>query len=308
MIPQEILDARKVVEDYKRLNQNTVKVVVRRCPKMKCIYYETVKVDENAVQFAQLYKEKKKVRKQEKHLGKQLMNAPKPKKEKVVKVKKERPKKYNTKGTTVDRKARMQKCFNLHQKGYSTDEISKVVGINYSMTRKDLRDYCKERKIKMLGDASVRVLKYVLQGMHKVQIMKELNITDKAVLFHFRKLIAYYPDLEINKQPRKTSYTTVRTDTIQRLLKEGKNTEEISDIMNIKEESVKNSIRRYEKKTGIFVNKVLTDTTEKVEKELNLGLNINQVSKKLNMHWHSVKYHVDKLQKNQIKTQKNNLK
>ena len=127
--------------------------------------------------------------------------------------------------------------------------------------------------------------------------MKELNVTDKTILYHFRKLIAYYPDLEINKQPRKTSYTTVRTDTIQRLLKEGKNTEEISDIMNIKEESVKDSIRRYEKKTGIFVNKVLTDTTEKVEKELNLGLNINQVSKKLNMHWHSVKYHVDKLQK-----------
>ena len=154
----------------------------------------------------------------------------------------------------------------------------------------------------MLGDASVRVLKFVLQGMHKKQIMEQLKVTDKAVLFHFRKLLKYYPDLEINREPRKTSYNTVRTDTVQRLLKEGKTTEEISDIMNIKEESVKDSIRRYEKKTGTFVNKVHTDTTEKVEKELNLGLNINKISKKLNMDWASVYYHVEKLQKNQIKT------
>ena len=293
MLSPELIEARKVVEDYKRLNKNTVKVVARTCPKMKSTYYETVKVDENAGQFAKLYKEKKRVKKQDKHLGKQLMNAPKPKKEIIKKV---RPKKYKTKGTTVDRKARMLKCFNLHKKGYSTGEISKVVGINYFMTRKDLTDYCKEHNIKILGDASVRVLKYVLKGMNKVQIMKELNVTDKTILYHFRKLQAYYPDLEINREPRKTSYNTVRTDTVQRLLKEGKTTEEISDIMNIKEESVKDSIRRYEKKTGTFVNKVHTDTTEKVEKELNLGLNINKISKKLNMNWTSVQYHVEKLE------------
>ena len=86
MLSPELIEARKVVEDYKRLNQNTVKVVARTCPKMKCTYYETVKIDENAGQFAQLYKAKKKVKKQVKHLGKQLMNAPKPKKEKVKKV------------------------------------------------------------------------------------------------------------------------------------------------------------------------------------------------------------------------------
>ena len=111
MLSPEVIEARKVQEDFKRLNLNTVKVVSRIDPKMKCRYYETVKVDENAVQFAQLYKEKKRVKKQNKHLGKQLMNAPKPKKEKVTQVKKERPKKYNTKGTTEDRKERMLQCF-----------------------------------------------------------------------------------------------------------------------------------------------------------------------------------------------------
>ena len=48
---------------------------------------------------------------------------------------------------------------------------------------------------------------------------------------------------------------------------------------------------------GTFVNKVHTDTTEKVKKLLNSGLNINQVSKKLNMHRNSINYHVEKLQK-----------
>ena len=100
MLSPEVIEARKVQEDFKRLNLNTVKVVQRICPKMKCRYYETIKVDENAGQFAQLYKEKKKVKKQTKHLGKQLMNAPKPKREKVPQVKKERSKNYGNKGTT----------------------------------------------------------------------------------------------------------------------------------------------------------------------------------------------------------------
>lgn len=297
MIPQETLDARKVVEDYKRLNQNTVKVVARRCPKMKSTYYETVKIDENAGQFAQLYKEKKKVRKQDRYSSK----VPKPKKEKVVREKKERPKKYNTKGRTEERTARMLKCFNLHKKGYSTDEIAKVVGLNYFMTRKDLTDYCKENKIKMLGDATIRVLKLVLKGKHKVQIMEALNVTDKNVLYHFRKLLAYYPDLVINREPRKQVYTTVRTDTIQRMLKEGKTIKEIAEVMNIKDESVRGNIRKYEKKMGTFVNKTLNDSTEKVEKLLNSGLNLTQVSKELNMNCSSVHYHIEKLE-NKIKT------
>ena len=294
MLSPEVIEARKVQEDFKRLNLNTVKVVSRICPKMKCRYYETVKVDENAGQFAQLYKEKKKVRKQEKHLGKQLMNAPKPKKEIIKKV---RPKKHKTKGTTEERKARMLQCFNLHTKGYSTDEISKVVGINYFMARKDLTDYCKENGITILGDASVRVLKFVLQGMHKKQIMEQLKVTDKAVLFHFRKLLKYYPDLEINKEPRKKIYTTVRTENIQRLLKEGKSISEIGDIMNIKEKNVKDNIRRYKKKTGTFIRESNSVNSEEVKELLDSGLNRNEVAKELNVAWKTVQYHFEKLEK-----------
>ncbi len=83
--------------------------------------------------------------------------------------------------------------------------------------------------------------------LSKEKIMEELNVTDKTVLFHFRKLKKVYPDLELTRDPI-NSYNTVRTDSIQRLLREGKTIEEISGIMNIKEESVKCNIRRYESK------------------------------------------------------------
>ena len=244
MLSPELIEARKVVEDYKRLNQNTVKVVARTCPKMKCTYYETVKIDENAGQFAQLYKTKKKIKTQEKHLGRQLMNAPKPKKEKA---KKQKPKKTVIKGVGNKRKERMLKCFTLHKEGYDTDSIAEIVGISYSIVRKDLTAYCKENNIKMLCDATMRVLNRILKGTFKEKIMEELNVTDKTVLFHFRKLKKVYPDLELTRDPI-NSYNTVRTDYIQRLLKEGRTIEEISDIMNIKEESVKCNIRRYESK------------------------------------------------------------
>jgi len=296
MLSPEVIEAKKVQEDYKRLNLNTVKVVSRIDPKMKCRYYETVKVDENAGQFAQLYKEKKKVNKQNKHLGKQLMNAPKPKKEKVTQVKKEISKKYNTKGTTEDRKERMLQCFNLHTKGYSTSEIAESLAVTYSTARKDLTDYCKENGITMLGDASVRVLKFVLQGMHKKQIMEQLKVTDKAVLFHFRKLLKYYPDLEINKEPRKKIYTTVRTETVQRLLKEGKSISEIGDIMNIKEKNVKDNIRRYKKKMGTFIRESNSVNSEEVKELLDSGLNRNEVAKELNVAWKTVQYHFEKLE------------
>jgi DNA-binding NarL/FixJ family response regulator len=77
--------------------------------------------------------------------------------------------------------------------------------------------------------------------------MEELNVTDKTVLFHFRKLKKVYPDLELTRDSI-NSYNTVRTDSIQRLLREGKTVEQISGIMHIKEESVKCNIRRYKKK------------------------------------------------------------
>lgn len=77
MLPQEVRDAKQAVADYKKFNQNTVKQIVRRCPKTKAVFYETVKVDENASKFIEKYKKEAKKKKQEKHLGKQLMNAPK---------------------------------------------------------------------------------------------------------------------------------------------------------------------------------------------------------------------------------------
>lgn len=293
MLSPEVIEARKVQEDYNRLNQNTVKVVSRIDSKMKCRFYETVKVDENAGQFAQLYKEKKKVKKQEKHLGKQLMSAPKKVK---GSVKKERPKKYNTKGITEERTERMLQCFNLHKKGYVTEEICKKIGIHYSTVRKDLTDYAKANKITLLGDATVRVLKLVLKGMDKYNIMHELKLTDKAVLHHFRILAAQRPDVKINRKPRKQVYNSVKTETVQRLLAEGKTTAEIGDIMNVKEESVKDSIRRYKKKTGTFIRESNSVNSEEVKELLDSGLNRNEVAKELNVAWKTVQYHFEKLE------------
>ena len=141
----------------------------------------------------------------------------------------------------------MLKCFTLHKEGYDTDSIAEIVGVSYSIVRKDLKAYCKENNIKILCDATMRVLNRILKGISKEKIMEELNVTDKTVLFHFRKLKKVYPDLELTRDSI-NSYNTVRTDSIQRLLREGKTVEEISDIMNIKEESVKCNIRRYESK------------------------------------------------------------
>ena len=70
MLPQEVRDAKQAVADYKKFNQNTVKQIVRRCPKTKAVFYETVKVDENASKFIEKYKKEAKKKKQEKHLGK----------------------------------------------------------------------------------------------------------------------------------------------------------------------------------------------------------------------------------------------
>ena len=60
MLPQEVREAKQAVADYKKFNQNTVKQIVRRCPKTKAVFYETVKVDENASKFIEKYKKEAK--------------------------------------------------------------------------------------------------------------------------------------------------------------------------------------------------------------------------------------------------------
>ena len=58
MLPQEVRDAKQAVADYKKFNQNTVKQIVRRCPKTKAVFYETVKVDETQVSLLKNIKKK----------------------------------------------------------------------------------------------------------------------------------------------------------------------------------------------------------------------------------------------------------
>ena len=105
-----------------------------------------------------------------------------------------------------------------------------------------------------------------------------------------------HPKLFIKKEKRKCVYHRT-TESIQQLLKEGKNVDEICEIMNMKKSTVKNNIYRFEKKNGTYINKVHTNTTDKVKALLEKGLNKNQIAKTLDITWASVNYHVEKSHK-----------
>ena len=299
MLSQEVRTARQVVEDYNKFNQNTIKGIAKRCPVTKAIFYETIAVDLNAQQFVKKYENEAKKKKQEKHLGRQLMNAPKklnaPKVANVkpVKVKKERV--YVT-GTTQERAEMMKLAYELHLKGTPIENIGLKIGRNQNTARKMIDEYTKKNKIDNFVFSTRTVYILLKQGLNKNEISERLNLNPKTVAYHFQKIKKECPETVIKKLPKKPFFTHT-TESIQRLISDGKNIDEISDIMNMKKTSILNNIYRYEIKMGTYVNKLKTDTKEKVKTLLASGLNRNQVAKELNIDWQSVQYHVEQLNK-----------
>lgn len=290
---QEVRTARQVVEDYKKFNQNTVKKVAKRCPISKAVFYETVKVDENASQFIEKYKKEIKKKKQEKHLGRQLMSAPKKApKPKVVAEKK--PRVYVKTGMSDETLARMKQSYELHYNGTEIKDIAAKFNLSTVTIGKYITDYKKLNDIKDLPYTTRLVFDMIQQGMDNMAIAEKLNIHPKHVYYHIRKLKEVHP-AKAFRHPKSPFYHV--TDSIQRLLREGKSIDDICDIMNMKESTVKNNIYRFEKNSGTFVNKVKTETTEKVKALLHTGLNKNQIAKKLCVDWQTVNYHVEKLEK-----------
>ena len=290
MLSQEVRTAKQVVEDYKKFNQNTVKKVAKRCPVSRAIFYETIKIDENAQLFVEKYKKEAKKKKQEKHLGKQLMNAPK----KSSAEKQQRI--YMKTGYREDSIERMKQAYEMTADGVNITQIAQKLNVVESTVYKYISEYKKLNGIKDMVYATRLVFNLLNEGLTKEQIAVRLNLHPKTVLYHFNKIKKTHPKLFIKKEKRKCVYHRT-TESIQQLLKEGKNVDEICDIMNMKKSTVKNNIYRFEKKNGTYINKVHTNTTDKVKALLEKGMNTNQIANTLNITWASVNYHVEKLHK-----------
>lgn len=299
MLSQEVRTARQVVEDYKRLNQNTVKVVSRIDPKMKCIYYETIKVDENAGQFAQLYKEKKKIKKQEKHLGKQLMNAPKiakPTKVIAPKVNKERV--YVPRDIPEERLQLMAQAYDMrYMKGMKMHKIAEELKINRRTVGVYIKAHMDSHKLPLIPHESLQVLDLIKKNMTIPHVAKELGLKPATVHYHVKKLKEHFPDLVINTE-RSGRKLSPRTFAIQRLLKENKSPADIAFDLNVSEKSVNDNIYRYEKRHGTYERKeILTETFWEVKKLHETGMATADIARKLSIRWETAKKNIDKIER-----------
>ena len=293
MLSQEVRTAKQVVEDYKKFNQNTVKKVAKRCPISKAIFYETVKVDENAQLFVEKYKKEAKKKKQEKHLGKQLMSAPK-KQPKTQKEKTARAyiKLYKTpNGLNI-----MKKCYEMHRNGKTIREIAAEMNISAGTVSKYILGYKKINGInEKLNYKSQSIYNLIKEGLSKKQIIEKININPKTLTYHINRIKKVYPDIVITqsavivgKKLPKSIRIQDNTSTIQNLLAKGKSISEIADIVKIKKSSVINNIARFNKRIGTYVYKGKENKTEIIQQYLKEGKNLDEIAKCLGIKRKSV--------------------
>lgn len=212
MLPQEVRDAKQVVEDYKKFNQNTVKQVVRRCPKTKAIFYKTVKVDENATNFIEKYKKEAKKKKQEKHLGKQLMSSPK---KKNIKVATERqPRVYIKTGLSDDTHIRMKQAYEMSVKLVGIPEIAQTLNVSVVTVYKYISEYRKMNNIEAIPYTTRLVLNLLNDGFAREEIAIKLNLNSKTILYHMNKLKKTHPEIIVKKEQRKPEYHSLNSVSV----------------------------------------------------------------------------------------------
>ena len=298
MLSPEVRTAKQVVEDYKKFNQNTVKKVAKRCPVSRAIFYETVKIDENAQLFVEKYKKEAKKKKQEKHLGKQLMNAPKKKpKPPVQKLPKEKtPRTYIKLHETTNGLSRMKKCYEMSRSGKSTKEIACEMDISIGTVSKYIFEYKKLNGIKeKLNYKTQSIYNLIKEGLSKKQIIEKININPRTLIYHINVIKKVYPDLIPSqnivvggKKLPKSIKVYSNTSTIQKLLAEGKSISEIADIVKIKKSSVFNNIARFNKKIGTYAYKGKENKTEIIQQYLKEGKDLDEIAQCLGIKRKSV--------------------
>lgn len=299
MLAQEVREALQVVEDYKKFNQNTIKKVAKRCPVSKAIFYETVKIDENAVKFVEKYKKEAKKKKQEKHLGKQLMSAPKvtyTDKVKPPKEKKERV--YVPRDIPEEKLQLMAQAYDMrYLQGMKVYEIAKEFKLNPHTISGYIKTHRERQKLPLISHEALRVLDLIKKNLTIAHVAKELGLSYATAHYHAKKLKEQFPDVVINRD-RSDRKPSARTYAIQELVEQGKTPQEIASELNITEKNVLDAIYRWNKRNSTYKRKeIITETFWKVKELHEAGMMTADIARKLNIKWETAKKNIDKIER-----------
>ena len=304
MLAQEVREALQVAEDYKTFNQNTITKVARRCPISKAVFYETVKVDENAVKFKEKYLKEAKKKKQEKHLGKQLMSAPKvakaakvkTPKAKAIKVKQERI--QMTREIPAERLQLMSQAYDMRYiNGMKLYEIAAKFNLHPSTVAIYINTHRKLHNLPAVSPEALLVRELISKNFTIPQAARKLGLRPATVHYHTNKLKEHFPDVVINRD-RSDRKPSLRTYAIQQLVEQGKTPQEIALELNIPERNVLDNIYRWEKRNGTYKRKeIITETYWKVKELYEAGLSTNAIAIKLSIKWETSKNIINKIER-----------